>query len=63
MIDQPVFNGTGYETCDSTGTQSADGYTEAQYNFTVASDLQADLVADGATVVMTRSNNDGIGPV
>ena len=62
VIDQPVFNGTGFEPCDTTGTVAADGYTEAQYNFTVASDLRADLVAEGATVVMTRPNNDGIGP-
>jgi len=62
IINQPVWNGTGYETCDTTGTQTASGYTEAQYNFNVASYLQADLEAEGAQVVMTRPNNNGVGP-
>jgi N-acetylmuramoyl-L-alanine amidase len=61
-IDQPVWNGTGYETCDTTGTQAADGFTEASFNFDVATDLRADLIAAGATVVMTRQSNDGVGP-
>jgi N-acetylmuramoyl-L-alanine amidase len=62
FIDQPVYNGTGDEPCDSTGTETAGGYTEAQFNFDVATDLQADLQAEGATVVTTRTNNDGVGP-
>jgi N-acetylmuramoyl-L-alanine amidase len=62
VIDQPVFNGTGDEPCDTTGTETAGGYTEAQYNFNVATYLQADLEAEGATVVLTRTSNAGIGP-
>jgi N-acetylmuramoyl-L-alanine amidase len=62
FIDQPVSNGTGSEPCDTAGTETAGGYTEASFNFTVATDLQADLQAEGATVVMTRTNNDGVGP-
>jgi N-acetylmuramoyl-L-alanine amidase len=62
FIDQQVWNGTEYEDCDTTGTQAADGFTEASFNFDVATDLQADLVALGATVVMTRDSNDGVGP-
>ena len=62
IINQPVFNGTGYEPCDTTGTETASGYTEAQYNFNVATNLAADLRAEGATVVLTRPNNDGVGP-
>jgi len=62
FVDQPVFNGTGYETCDTTGTATDSGYTEAQYNFNVATYLEADLQAEGATVVLTRPNNDGVGP-
>jgi N-acetylmuramoyl-L-alanine amidase len=62
VINQPVFNGVGDEPCDTTGTATDGGYTEAQYNFNVATDLQADLQAEGATVVLTRPNNDGIGP-
>ncbi len=62
VIDQPVFNGTGTEPCDTTGTATDSGYTEAQFNFNVATDLEADLQAEGATVVLTRPNNDGVGP-
>jgi N-acetylmuramoyl-L-alanine amidase len=62
FIDQPVFNGTGSETCDTTGTETASGYTEAQFNFNVATSLQADLEAEGARVVLTRTNNSGVGP-
>jgi N-acetylmuramoyl-L-alanine amidase len=62
IIDQPVWNGQEDESCDTTGTATDGGYTEAQYNFNVATYLQADLLAEGAQVVMTRPNNDGIGP-
>ncbi len=62
VIDQPVFNGTGYEPCDTTGTATDSGYTEAQYNFNVATYLESDLAAEGATVVLTRPSNDGVGP-
>jgi len=50
------------EPCNTTGTETDSGYTEAQYNFNVASDLRADLVAEGAKVVMTRHSNTGVGP-
>ncbi len=62
FINQLVWNGVGYETCDTTGTQTATGYTEAQFNFNVATDLRRDLVRLGARVVMTRSSNSGVGP-
>ncbi len=62
FINQQVWNGREYEDCDTTGTQAADGFTEASFNFDVATDLRADLIAVGATVVMTRDSNDGVGP-
>ncbi len=62
VIDQPIFNGTGYESCDTAGTETADGFTEARFNFAVATYLRADLTAEGATVVMTRPDNQGVGP-
>jgi N-acetylmuramoyl-L-alanine amidase len=61
-INQMIWNGRESETCDTTGTQTASGYTEARFNFDVAGYLRADLLADGARVVMTRQNNDGVGP-
>jgi N-acetylmuramoyl-L-alanine amidase len=62
IIDQPVWNGRENEACDTTGTATDSGYTEAQYNFNVATYLAADLTAEGARVVLTRPNNAGIGP-
>ena len=35
-INQSVWNGREEETCDTTGTQEANGYTEAQFAFNVA---------------------------
>jgi N-acetylmuramoyl-L-alanine amidase len=61
-IGQLIWNGTGWETCDTTGTTTDGGYTEAQFNFNVARYLQADLRRDGARVVLTRTSNDGVGP-
>jgi N-acetylmuramoyl-L-alanine amidase len=62
FINHLIWNGRESETCDTTGTQTAGGYTEARYNFNVARYLRADLLADGAHVVMTRQNNHGVGP-
>ena len=61
-IDQQIWNGREEESCDTTGTATASGYTEARFNFSVASYLRADLIADGARVVMTRHSNNGVGP-
>jgi len=62
FINSPIFNGRESETCDTTGTETAGGYTEAQYNWNVASYLTADLESEGARVVLTRHSNDGVGP-
>jgi N-acetylmuramoyl-L-alanine amidase len=61
-IGQQIWNGRESESCDTTGTETDGGYTEAQFNFNVARYLRADLRRDGATVVMTRTSNDGLGP-
>jgi N-acetylmuramoyl-L-alanine amidase len=57
-----IWNGREQEGCDTTGTETDGGYTEAQYNFLVATYLAADLRAQGAAIVMTRHSNDGVGP-
>jgi N-acetylmuramoyl-L-alanine amidase len=61
-IDHQVWNGRENEDCDTTGTATDGGYTEALFNFRVATFLAADLRADGAQVVMTRHTNNGVGP-
>lgn len=62
FLSHIIWNGRANEGCDTTGTQTASGYTEAQFNFNVAEYLRADLRRDGARVVMTRQNNHGLGP-
>ena len=61
-IDHLVWNGRERETCDTAGTETDGGYTEAQFNFNVATFLRAYLQRDGARVVMTRTSNTGVGP-
>ena len=62
FLDHQVWNGREQEDCDTTGTATDGGYTEALFNFQVAGYLRADLIRDGAQVVMTRTSNNGIGP-
>jgi N-acetylmuramoyl-L-alanine amidase len=57
-----VWNGRTMETCDTTGTETDGGYAEAAFTFAVSTDLRADLMKDGARVVLTRPNNVGVGP-
>lgn len=61
-IDRQIWNGREYESCNTTGTQTDSGYTEAQFNWNVAVYLRRDLQAEGAKVVMTRDSNNGVGP-
>ncbi|MCL2417682.1 MAG: N-acetylmuramoyl-L-alanine amidase [Conexibacteraceae bacterium] len=62
FINHLVWNGREMETCDTTGTATAGGFTEAQFNWDVASYLTGDLQARGAKVVLTRHGNTGVGP-
>lgn len=57
-----IWNGRAMEDCDTTGTQTNAGYTEARFTFRVARFLREDLRRAGARVVMTRHTNTGVGP-
>jgi N-acetylmuramoyl-L-alanine amidase len=61
-IDTPVPAGGFRKACDTTGTESADGYTEAAFNFDVATRLARMLKAAGARVVLTRTAQTPWGP-
>jgi N-acetylmuramoyl-L-alanine amidase len=61
-INRPIFIGTQTRACDTTGTATDDGYSEAAYTLDVSLRLRAVLQAAGANVVMTRTTNDGWGP-
>ncbi|HEY2508645.1 MAG TPA: N-acetylmuramoyl-L-alanine amidase [Streptosporangiaceae bacterium] len=62
FLNRQVWNGREWEDCDTTGTETAGGYTEAKFNWNVATYLRADLSKEGAKVVLTRQSNNGIGP-
>jgi N-acetylmuramoyl-L-alanine amidase len=62
IINQPVWNGRQFEGCDTTGTATNAGYPEHAFNFDVATRLVALLRARGATVVLTRTSDGGVGP-
>jgi N-acetylmuramoyl-L-alanine amidase len=61
-LSAQIWNGRASENCDTTGTQTPSGYTEARFNWNVATFLERDLVAEGAEVVLTRHSNTGVGP-
>ena len=63
FIDRPIDGGGFTEPCDTAGTETASGYTEHAFNFDVATRLAALLEAGGATVVLTRSTDTGVGTV
>jgi N-acetylmuramoyl-L-alanine amidase len=62
FLARKVWNGREWENCDTTGTRTAGGYTEASFTWNVAVYLRADLARLGARVVMTRTGNHGLGP-
>jgi N-acetylmuramoyl-L-alanine amidase len=61
-INRLVDAGTLRKACDTTGTATDSGYSEAGYNFDVALRLARVLRAQGARVVLTRTTNTGWGP-
>jgi N-acetylmuramoyl-L-alanine amidase len=61
-IARQVQAGGFTKECDTTGTETDAGYTEAAFTFDVATRLTALLRAEGATVVLTRTDNDSVGP-
>lgn len=62
-INQLVSDGRGdLKQCNTVGTATASGYAEHEFNFDVAERLTAHLERLGATVVLTREDDDSVGP-
>src|SRR3954468_8459162 len=61
-IGRLVDAGTLRKPCDTTGTATDDGYSEAAYNLDVDLRLARLLRLAGAHVVLTRRGNSGWGP-
>nr|WP_246497706.1 N-acetylmuramoyl-L-alanine amidase [Sphaerisporangium rubeum] len=53
---------TQWKPCDTTGTSTDDGYSEAAFTWDVAKRMVKLLKAEGATVKLTRKDNNGVGP-
>ncbi|MGH3794699.1 MAG: N-acetylmuramoyl-L-alanine amidase [Pseudonocardiaceae bacterium] len=63
MIDKPVPTGRGgTKPCNTTGTSTDAGYSEAAFNWDVTLRIRDALTARGVRVVLTRPDNSGVGP-
>ncbi|WP_418956782.1 N-acetylmuramoyl-L-alanine amidase [Streptomyces tritici] len=62
QINEKVDIGTNRKECDTTGTATADGYTEAAFTLDVSHRLRDLLKARGATVVLTHDADRPYGP-
>ncbi|TDD21910.1 N-acetylmuramoyl-L-alanine amidase [Nonomuraea diastatica] len=61
-INRQVDVLTRKKACDTTGTATNDGYSEAAFTWDVSTRMVKILERRGATVKLTRSSNDGVGP-
>ena len=61
-INRKVDIGNGRKECDTTGTSTDAGYPEHAFTWDVSNRLAKLLRARGATVVLTRKSDTGVGP-
>jgi N-acetylmuramoyl-L-alanine amidase len=61
-INRLVDIGTNRKECDTTGTSTNAGYTEAEFTFDVSQRLRTLLEKQGATVTFTHTNDRPFGP-
>ncbi|WP_128380992.1 N-acetylmuramoyl-L-alanine amidase [Streptomyces cavernae] len=61
-INRQVDIGTNRKECDTTGTSTNDGYTEAAFTLDVSRRLRTILEAQGATVRLTQDGDRPWGP-
>ncbi|MER7577286.1 N-acetylmuramoyl-L-alanine amidase [Streptomyces sp. NPDC126514] len=61
-INAKVNIGTGYKECDTTGTATNSGYTEAEFTLDVAHRMRTLLEKQGATVKLTQDGDRSYGP-
>ncbi|MFF7788912.1 N-acetylmuramoyl-L-alanine amidase [Streptomyces sp. NPDC007991] len=61
-INRKVNIGTNWKECDTTGTSTNDGYTEAKFTLDVAHRMRTLLQAQGATVKLTQDGDRPYGP-
>ncbi|MGH3940867.1 MAG: N-acetylmuramoyl-L-alanine amidase [Pseudonocardiaceae bacterium] len=63
QINRPVPTGRGgTKPCNTTGTATDAGYSEAAFTWDVGLRVRDGLIARGVQVVLTRPDNTGVGP-
>ncbi|HEX2298902.1 MAG TPA: N-acetylmuramoyl-L-alanine amidase [Pseudonocardiaceae bacterium] len=63
QINRPVPTGRGdTKPCNTTGTATAAGYPESDFTWDVSLRVRDALTARGVQVVLTRPDNNGVGP-
>jgi N-acetylmuramoyl-L-alanine amidase len=63
QINKKVPDGRGgTKPCNTVGTVTDNGVTEHEFNFDVADDVRDLLQSNGVTVIMTRNDDEGVGP-
>ena len=61
-ISRLINIGTQTRACDTSGTATNDGYRESTFNLDVVLRLRQILTDAGATVVLSRTDDNGVGP-
>ncbi|MEV0385989.1 N-acetylmuramoyl-L-alanine amidase [Nonomuraea sp. NPDC050643] len=61
-INRKVNVLTQWKACDTTGTSTNNGYSEAAFTWDVSKRMVKILEGRGATVKLTRTGNNGVGP-
>lgn len=61
-ISRLVDIGNGSKACNTTGTETGEGYSEARVNWEITQRVSDLLESFGAEVLLTRTDNDGWGP-
>lgn len=63
QINAQVPDGRGgTKACNTTGTSAASGYTEHEFTWDVTQRVRDALAARGVRVILTRSDDAGVGP-
>jgi N-acetylmuramoyl-L-alanine amidase len=63
QINRPIPTGRGgTKPCNTTGTATDAGYPEHAFAWAVTLDVRDVLSRNGVNVVLTRDNDDGVGP-
>ncbi|GAA1449866.1 N-acetylmuramoyl-L-alanine amidase [Nocardiopsis tropica] len=61
-INALVPAGPAEKACDTVGAETEDGYPEHEFNWELSLLVKERLEADGATVLLTREDDEGVGP-